>query len=215
MRTITESYNIYNYTELSQEAREKVGEWYLDDPMRTQQFDEIYTNDLEYLFPNSKLKIQFSLSYSQGDGLNIYGKLDLMDVFKAIRDRTYCGDQLSDFWDFLAEEEQRTIEEYMEKCGRYVELPRNTGRYSYCVADRTDFAAEWIEDLKYWEYKNINTEVIRKMETLVIEMFTKLSEDYKKYGYDFFYNADEEEIADMCDANGWEFLEDGTLYVAA
>lgn len=51
MRTVTETYNVYTYPELSEEAKEKVNQWYLDDPCRNDEFLEIYTED----FPNKKL----------------------------------------------------------------------------------------------------------------------------------------------------------------
>ena len=40
MRTVTEIFNVYNYNELSEEAKEKVKEWYLDDEMRPTFFYE-------------------------------------------------------------------------------------------------------------------------------------------------------------------------------
>lgn len=214
MRTVTETYNVYTYPELSKEAKEKVNQWYLDDPTRSELFSEIYTEDLKNLFPGSDLKMQYSLGYCQGDGLNIYGSLDLMDVFKAIRDKSYCGETFKEFWDYLTEHEQKTIEVYMEVCGRNINLPYNNSRYSYCVSDKTDFAEEWIEELEYQQYKNISVDTIRKMEKLVADMFVMLAKTYEKYGYEYFYEADEEEVMEVCEANGWEFLEDGTFFAA-
>lgn len=214
MRTITDTYNVYTYPELSEEAKEKVNQWYLDDPMRGEIFSEIYTEDLKNLFPRSNLKIQYSLSYCQGDGLNIYGELDLMDVFNAIRNKTYCGETFADFWDFMTEHEQKTIEAYTEICRRSIALPYNDGHYNYCVSDKMDFAENWIEELEYQQYKNIQVDTIRKMEKLVADMFVMLSKQYEEYGYKYFYEADEEEVTEICEANGWEFLEDGTFYAS-
>lgn len=213
MRTVTETYNVYTYPELSEEAKEKAKQWYLDDDFRNNEFKEFYTEDLHNIFINSDLKMQYSLGYCQGDGLNIYGKLDLMDIFKAICNRSYCGDTFKDFWNIISEHEQKTIEAYMEVCGRNIELPYNS-RYSYCVSDKTDFAEEWIEKLEYQQYKNIQVDTIRKMEKLVANVFTMLSNTYEKYGYKYFYEPDEEEVIEVCEANGWEFLEDGTFYAA-
>lgn len=214
MRTVSKIYNVYTYQELSEEAKEKANQWYLDDPFRVNEFEDIYTEDLHNLFPNSDLKMQFSLRYCQGDGLNIYGNLDLMDIFKAIRDKSYCGELFKDFWDAMTEHEQKTIEAYMEVCGRNVKLPYNNGHYSYCVSDKTDFAEDWISELEYQQYKNIQIDTIRKMEKLVADMFVMLSKTYEKYGYKYFYEADAEEVAEVCKANEWEFLEDGTFYAA-
>lgn len=211
MEVVTKEYKVYNYSELSEDAKEKAKQWYLDDDFRPSEFENIYTEDLHYLFNNSDLKMQFSLSYCQGDGLNIYGKLDLMDVFAAIRDADHSGEQFKQYKDLFSEHEQKTIEAYMEACGREIELPYNR-HYCYCVDDRVDFADEWIEILEYCRYKNIQIDTIRKMEKLVGMMFENLSATYEKYGYDYFYNADDEVVNEACEANGWRFLEDGTFF---
>ena len=211
MEIITREYKVYNFSELSEDAKEKVKQWYLDDDFRPCEFENIYTEDLRYLFNNSDLKLQFSLSYCQGDGLNIYGKLDLMDVFTAIRDTEHSGDLFEQYKDLFSKHEQKTIEAYMEVCGREVELPYNR-HYCYCIDDRVDFADDWIESLEYCRYKNIQIDTIIKMEKLVGRMFENLSATYEKYGYDYFYNADDEVVNETCEANGWRFLEDGTFF---
>ena len=211
MEIITREYKVYNFSELSEEAKDKVKQWYLDDDFRSYDFENIYTEDLRYLFNNSELKLQFSLSYCQGDGLNIYGKLDLMDVFTAIRDTKHSGDLFKQYKDLFSKHEQKTIEAYMEVCGREVELPYNR-HYCYCIDDRVDFADDWIESLEYCRYKNIQIDTIIKMEKLVGRMFENLSATYEKYGYDYFYNADDEVVNETCEANGWRFLEDGTFF---
>ena len=211
MEVVTREYKVYNFSELSEDAKEKAKQWYLDDDFRPQEFENIYTEDLHYLFNNSDLKMQFSLSYCQGDGLNIYGKLDLMDVFAVIRDTNHSGEQFKQYKDLFSEHEQKTIEAYMEACGREIELPYNR-HYCYCIDDRVDFADEWIEILEYCRYKNIQIDTIRKMEKLVGTMFENLSATYEKYGYDYFYNADDEVVNETCEENGWRFLEDGTFF---
>lgn len=211
MEVVTREYKVYNFSELSEDAKEKAKQWYLDDDFRPQEFENIYTEDLHYLFNNSDLKIQFSLSYCQGDGLNIYGKLDLMNVFAVIRDTDHSGEQFKQYKDLFSEHEQKTIEAYMEACGREIELPYNR-HYCYCIDDKVDFADEWIEILEYCRYKNIQIDTIRKMEKLVGMMFENLSATYEKYGYDYFYNADDEVVNETCEANGWRFLEDGTFF---
>lgn len=212
MRTVTKTYNVYTYPELSEKAKEKVKEWYLNEPFRNYEFSEIYTDDLCFLFPNSDLKMQYSLNYCQGDGLNVYGEVDLTDVFNAIRDKSYCGERFKNFWDYMTEHEQKTIEKYMEVCGSSVALPYNNGHYNYCISTKTDFAEEWIEKLKYQQYKNIQVDTIRKIENLVIDMFVMLAKTYEKYGYEYLYEVDEEELTETCEANEWEFLEDRTFY---
>ena len=37
---------------------------------------------------------------------------------------------------------------------------------------------------------------------------------YEKGGYKYFYEVDEEELAEICEANGWEFYESGEFFAA-
>ena len=114
MRTITRTYVIYHYDELSDKAKEKVKAWYLNDDSRTIEFEDEYTENLRYLFKNSRLSLQFSLAYCQGDGLNIYGELDLEDVFTVISDRSFCGEYFKNYWDALTDHEIKTLRFYMD-----------------------------------------------------------------------------------------------------
>ena len=65
MEVVIREYKVYNFSELSEDAKEKAKQWYLDDDFRPQEFENIYTEDLHYLFNNSDLKMQFSLSYTR------------------------------------------------------------------------------------------------------------------------------------------------------
>lgn len=56
-------------------------------------------------------------------------------------------------------------------------------------------------------HRSTQIDTIRKMEKLVGRMFENLSATYEKYGYDYFYNADDEVVNDACAANGY------TLYI--
>lgn len=210
MKVITREYNVYSYSELSEDAKEKAKQWYLEG-QESSEFTHIYMDDLRYLFNNSELKMQYSLGYCQGDGLNIYGELDLTDVISMIKFNK-AGDTFKEFENVLTEKEIKTIEAYMEVCGRCVELPYNNGHYEYCVADRTEFAEDWIENLQYNMYKNIQVDTIRKLEKVIRRMFTTLSGKYEEYGYSFFYEVDDKTMEEVCEDNEWMFLENGKYF---
>ena len=40
----------------------------------------------------------------------------------------------------------------------------------------------------------------------------KLCSDFKKDGYAYFYEVDDETLAEFCAANDYEFEEDGTVF---
>ena len=218
MRTKTVTYKIYKYNELSDDAKAKAFEWF--ERVRADEY-YIFTEDCEYdlkqLFPNSKLQVEYSLSYSQGDGLNIFGDLYLPDVLPYIKDK------------FTAEEFsyiEHIVNEYGTGDGswfgdQYINMQQNN-HYAYCIAERNDYAATMYDRIAYEieiaeEYDRkpdviINDELIDKFDKCVGEYFAGLCKQYEEWGYDFFYPEDDTEFAEDCEANGWEFFEDGTFY---
>ena len=62
MEIITKEYNVYDFSELSEEAKEIAKQWYLYDDFRPSEFTEIYEQDLQNIFPDSELKLQYSLN---------------------------------------------------------------------------------------------------------------------------------------------------------
>lgn len=53
---------------------------------------------------------------------------------------------------------------------------------------------------------------IRKMVETVFEKLKKAERETEKYGYDFFYEVSDEEIAEYADSCGVLYLADGTEY---
>ena len=213
MKIITKSYKVYDYSELSEEAKEKVKTEFLQDEIRNDLFYEDCLETLHYMFPNSNLKVQYSLGYCQGDGLNIYGELNINNILN-LPTSHFCGDEFDDMIDYFTEKEIKTIQCYIREVEKEIKLPQNN-HYCYCIVDRIDFADDWFYELEnYSHFRNINRDVLDKLEKYVIIIMERLCSDYEKYGYDFFYNVDDEVIEETCEANEWEFLEDGTFYAA-
>lgn len=208
MRTAMIEYDVYKYNELSETAKEKVKQWYLDG-----QEPFIFTDDckmdLYNLFGKNNLDVQYSLASCQGDGFNIYGGIDAESILNCLESHN-GGTQLKRFEDVLTEEEKKIILEYAEECGE-INLPMNR-RYCYSMADYTDIAEEWAWRLEYADYTDINEELLVKFERLVRDIFTELCRSYEKQGYEYFYEITEEDLEEMCEANGYEFLEDGTIF---
>lgn len=209
MRTATISYEVYKYNELSEQAKEKVKEWYLkgQEPFV---FTEMVKEDLNCLFGKNNLDVQYSLSYCQGDGFNIYGEINAETIFECL-EKHNGGTQLAEFENVLTDKEKKTILHYAKECNP-IKLPMNN-HYCYSLADYIDIAEDWGYDLEcYSGYSNINLEVLVKFEQLVRNIFHKLCRSYEKWGYEFFYEISEEELEEICDANEYEFLEDGTVF---
>lgn len=117
MRTVTKSYNIYSFSELSLEAKEKVREWYLEG-----QEAFIFTENCEWrlseFFPKSDLKVQYSLSYCQGDGFNIYGTIRLDEIFEKIQD--HFSEKEIRFFKWAFREFDSSAEKKLSEKGYYV-----------------------------------------------------------------------------------------------
>ena len=208
MKTVSVEYNVYKYNELSAEAKEKVKQWYLDgqEPFI---FTEDCKMDLYNLFGKNNLDVQYSLSCCQGDGFNIYGKIDAESIFNCLENHN-GGTQLAKFEDALTEKEKKTILAYAEECGA-IELPMNRN-YSYSLADYIDIEEEWVWKLEYADYSNINVDVLHKFEKLVRGIFHTLCKTYEDWGYKYFYEIEDKELEEICEANEYEFLEDGTIF---
>lgn len=210
MRTETITYKVYQYNELSAEAKEVVKKWWLDG-QDSYGFTEDVKEDLKCLFGDNDLDVQYQLSYCQGDGFNISGEVDTENIFKCLEEHR-AGAQLVEFENYLTEKEKKTILHYASVIGGTIKLPMNS-RYGYSLAEYIDVADEWEYDLEYYSgYSNINREVLKKFETLVRGIFGTLCKIYEKWGYEYFYEIDDETLEELCEANGYEFLADGTIF---
>ena len=198
MKTITITKNVYNYNELSDEAKARAKSDYLNEDIRVEDFYETQKENLSYLFPHSVLDLQFSLASCQGDGANIYGTFALIDFLP--------------LWN-ASEKEKRTIAFYIdESIDKYKFIENNRYCYSCKFMDKkyiNGFIDEFVEELKI---KNIKKDIIEKFFNDLLEYFDKLDATIERQGYDYLYNIADDEFSDLCDANDWTFLEDGTFY---
>jgi len=204
MRTETVTYNIYTYNELSEAAKQNVKDWYLNDYDRVYMFQDDVMENIEALFgKNHNMEVQFSLSYCQGDGLNIYGSVSADEIVNFLKNNKWFENPLND-------EEMEIILFYGDDTNGIV-LPNNRHSY-FCTAEYIDFVDEWVDQLEYYAVKNIDIELIKKFNDVVVDIFKRLCKEYEEWGYEFFYEIEDAEMQDLCEANNWEFYENGTIY---
>ena len=163
------------------------------------------------MFPHSNLKVQYSLSSCQGDGLNIYGELKVSDVIDLMSDINKIPINLLNKIksQILPKQEMDLILEYNQYCND-IKIPMNN-RYCYSIADNIDFAEEWEDHLEYCEI-NYNKQIIDKFDLFIRNFFSEFNSLLEKDGYEYFYNISDEEMEELCEANEWTFLEDGTMF---
>ena len=165
----------YTFPELTGEAKEKAKEWYLNDETLSWELTNNYESDLSCIFPNSDLKVQWSLSYCQGDGVNIYGSVNMEDIFVLSQNAPAYN------WidGYLTEKEIRTLKFYMSEYKNEVKIPVNR-RYSYCMADSIDLAEDFRYELENMGIRDIRVSVLEKAERLVKQVFSQLCMEYEK-----------------------------------
>lgn len=208
MKTIaeTKTFNVYEFDELSKQAKEKVRE----DEMENREpfiLTDIYNSDLRFMFGNNNdLQVQYSLGYCQGDGLNIYGELYPCEIFDCL-DNNRDGHKLDEYRNMLTEEEKALLNEYYEHVDA-IKLEYNN-RYCYSLASYINIVDECeyvLNDI----YDYIDTELLEKFEKMVRDIFGDLCDIYEQYGYEYFYEFTDDELRE-CSLNKL-FLEDGTFY---
>lgn len=204
-RTVTKSYDVYTYDELSDEAKEKVKDmflrWRSDDGM----FEEDCKSALNTLFPNSDLNIQYSLSYSQGDGFNTSGTLTVDDLLNVDVSNYPLNNS-----DIKPLPDKDAIKAACEDAGiSKIKLPENR-RYGYSMADSIELETDSgysVADLE--SLSDSEVALLNELEEYARDMFEYINRTFETNGYDYFYEMSDEDVRDMADANDYEFTEDG------
>lgn len=192
MKEYTRTYFLYEYYELDEEAKEKVKQDYLAQDFRNDMFKENVTYQLKEMFPNSELKVQYSLNYCQGDGLNIYGTLNIKDIFSLTENK--FNDKIKNEIN-LEELSEFNLLETDE-----IKLPYNL-KYCYDISNQIDF----VEDEE-------DTDNASKVQKWIQNLFHVLNKYFEEYGYNWFYEISDEEMQEDSESNGWTYLKDGTFF---
>jgi len=200
MRTVSINYDVYKYQELSEQAKDEAKRWYLEGK-DANWFKDDCDIWLSETFPNSKLEVQFSLSSCQGDGLNIYGNVDYNDIYAVIVESSAK----------FTEKEKKYIAWFIKEFASDYKMIENP-RYGYCYSCMWNFTENIIEDMEYNNIRGIKYDVLKKFNEVVKEHFEKLCSDFERDGYSYFYEVDDDEMIDMCEANEWEFTADGKIF---
>lgn len=166
MRKITEirEFNVYKFAELSQAAKEKVRDWYLEG-----QESCIFTEDcmmrLKELFPNSDLEVQYSLGYCQGDGFNIYGEIRLDELLEKIAEN-------------FTEKEMKFFKWAFSKYDTTFKMASNN-HYCYCICSRNDFMENIFYEMDNWYFRNIPEKQWKNSTNLLENILTIFARNLK------------------------------------
>lgn len=196
----TETIKIYSFNELSDEAKEKAIDYERNYRYKNGEplmfFNEVYNEYFTRAGFNGT-QIQYSLSYSQGDGLSF--SAESYDFLKDL------------YLEVLGEGKEKTAELLAENSTLI--MKGNTGRYCYASTSDIDLYFEnYTSEINCLNIDNIESvqgQVLNKLCTIYIDLCKELEDiGYKEIEH---YYSDEVIIEDLID-NETEFLETGDLY---
>jgi hypothetical protein len=139
-----------------------------------------------------KIDLQYSLGYSQGDGLSF--SCEYFDTKRLTKI----------FENILGKGKQKTIDLIISNCN--FNLFGSTGRYCYAHTN----------DLEFIFDDNIDTpniiEVVKKVEDELKSIYVNLCKKLETDGYnEIEHQLSYEYIADLLEVNDYEFLENGQI----
>lgn len=196
MKTI--SLNLYKFNELTTEAKEKA----INDFRETQyenicldMFSDCAYDQIKDAGFEGKIKLQYSLGYSQGDGLSFSCDYLNSDILNSL------------FVDILGTGKQKTIDTIINNCS--FSNSGNSGRYCYASSGDIDFCLDHYSNNDLLNVFSIVEEVKEKIQNIYIDLCNEL----EKQGYDEieFQNSDEY-IIETIECNDYDFLIDGSIY---
>lgn len=190
MKTITIQKNVYEYSELSDQAKEEAKNFLLDG-RDAYIFTSDVKEDLKCQY-GLDLKPNYSLSYCQGDGFSLHGDVYFSDFIKNENLKKTAMDGLIGF--------QRGIAEKLIYKVKF--RPWDKG---YCYASRNDVE---LEDEAYTEKEMAIVEKVRKN---IASWYMDVCGKYEEWGYSYFYEITDEQAQDECDCNQYTFFEDGKV----
>lgn len=199
-KTVTRAFTVYSFSELSEDAKEKVRANYLEWNRCPEVFQEMMEYDLGVLFPNSDLKVSFSVLYCQDDHMNIYGEFSLMDTINFLS---------VDF----TEKEIRFLKWAVSEYPQTIKLNGNSYYFRrYGIARYSDLASYLEYDLEYDNIRDIRYNTLEKMEKVMTEIFEKICREYFEYAEKYFYEVDDSDIEEWAEDNDYYFTENGEIF---
>lgn len=193
MKTIEIS--LYKFDELSDEAKQNAIETERNSEFNVYlgMFNDDAIRQIQDAGFKGNVKLQYSLSYSQGDGLSFS-----CDYFDKLNDL---------FVEVLGEGKQKTIDCIINNLS--FESKGNTARY--CYASRNDINLE-LDNYYVKSSTNIDN-VISQVETKIKDLYIDLCNDLEKQGYnEIEYQQSDECIIENLISNDYDFTEEGKLY---
>ena len=203
MRIETVDYKVFTFSELSEEAKEKVKERVLDD--RSMFDTDIFTQDcIEHMrckYGMDSLDVNYSLGYCQGDGLSFTGEVDIIDFLEYPSNKELLEKN------FTPKELKRIAFLYNELGNIKIERYTHHYYHRYSVSfDYKSYLSDYLSGIKLLE------DTSEKFRRFIKSIFMEECSYLENQGYKFFYEISMDEVEELCDCYDWEFLEDGEIF---
>lgn len=215
MRQITKIYNIYNYSELSKEAQEKARKEVYD--LLAEIKCDFLQEDLEdCLKANYGIvpdELYYSLSYCQGDGLcfTLKNILSYGALKEAIAKNNSEG--LNAFEKTVFELDLPKRDLILEYLNADYNVSIQKTSWSYQHSNTCSFEWEFYSNDNRLKEKEVNEAVdeLCARKGILRELYDKICYDLEETGYEIAY-PDEEGVLEYIEDQGFEFLEDGSIF---
>jgi hypothetical protein len=192
IRTIIDT--VYTFDELDDDTQQKViekfaqqnMEWYEASDL-TDQFEQVLE---EYGFPHED--INWSLSWSQGDGVAFYGTFDI--------------------YKYLRVTKQRTKFNVLLKPDIYIDARFVRSSYANFYSHENTMITHVEAEHSQRELTALEVNTVERLKDQVIEDKERMSRRLERMGYDEFrYISSEEYIKEQIEANAYEFTWEGSI----
>lgn len=211
MKTITKIFNIYTFDELNEKAKEKVVNT-VREHLYTEHCDNVDDVIYEclYNYGVGEAEYNYSLSYSQGDGVCFYN----MNLFSYSRLTSKVYNKILNKFEIealtlLNEKEYKLLLQYLNE-GYNIKIVKNSSNYCHsytCSLEEEYYYSDDAEEEK--EINNLIYDLKKKMESIYHNMCYEI----ERLAYNYIENISDDEIKE--DINylqndcGLMFLEDG------
>jgi hypothetical protein len=191
MKTI--EIKLYKFTELSEQAKNVAIEKQRNHEIDFDWFSDYCHEQISEKGFKGNIKLQYSLSYCQGDGLSF--SCDYFNNLNAL------------FVEILGTEKQKTIDCIINNCS--LKIKGNDRRY--CYAHRNDINFEL--DNYYVKSSTNLDNLISEVESKLKDLYIDLCNELQKQGYDDIENQySDEYITETLIEKDYYFTIDGLIY---
>lgn len=211
MRKIVKEINIYNFEELKENIQNKLisdfGEILINDNFEF--LEEDLSRKLEEDYKMNDYKIEYSLSYSQGDGLCFYNNQYNLLSYTVLKNNDIKNANV--FEKYLIENNlvNDILLNYLND-GYNLGIFKSDSRYTHAHTCNIDYEYYYNNDLGLEEQTSIN-DCIAQFKNELYKIYLNICIELEKYGYKC-YDVSDNEVKSYIIDNEYEFLENGKIY---